>query len=59
MPQSLDEFVRGTPWQRELERLRVIELSAQQFLERWDESTAVRVIGAVDDAVEQLRKAVG
>jgi hypothetical protein len=44
MPQTLEEFVRGTPFLEEVERLRAIERAVQAYLES----------PARDDDYEQL-----
>jgi hypothetical protein len=66
MPQTIDEFVRGTPFERELERLREVEASARDvltFLEGPLAAAWVRTLvprGPVTStALERLRKAVG
>jgi hypothetical protein len=33
MPQTLEEFVRGTPFAAELERLRAVEEATRRFLD--------------------------
>jgi hypothetical protein len=39
MPQTLEEFVRGTPFADEVARLRKVEASAREFLRWWQSET--------------------
>jgi hypothetical protein len=63
MPQTLEEFVRGTPFERELERLREVEKRAQAVLRVLDGLStfpgATAAVAAQTLSVRELRKAVG
>lgn len=60
MPQTLEEFVRGTPFALELERLRKVEASAREVLEQIDQVAATGRWSplVISGAVYRLRTAV-
>jgi hypothetical protein len=65
MPQTLEEFVRGTPFLEEVNRLREVERQARRFIERWSAPLYPRDLSApggmrrrADDTTEVVLDAV-